>query len=335
MPRNKRPKQYRHWVITINYHDDEPHVAFEPEDMSYMVLGKEIAPTTGQKHLQGYVVFKTRRRRTNILKYFPKGAFLENMKGQPPQNIKYCKKEGDWTEWGISPAHRAVENATDQQTRMKNKWAAAYQAAKTGDLELIDESMLVRYYPAFKRIQQDNPIKPADLEEFSNAWIIAPTGYGKSRYARETWPDFYDKSPNKWFIGYKGQATILCDDFSPKQCEHLGWYMKRWADLYSFPMETKGGGHQIRPKRIVVTSQYTIDECFEDDKVQNAMHRRFETIYLTPWEDREATRQIAMLMTDESLDDRTATTVEVSSNDSDDEINLEELTFAQQNGYDL
>lgn len=72
--------------------------------------------------------------------------------------------------------------------------------------------------------------------------------------------------------------------------EHLGWYMKRWADLYSFPAENKGGGFTIRPAKCLVTSQYHIYECFEDIRVVDAIQRRFTTIELTPWEQREAAK---------------------------------------------
>lgn len=337
MPR-KRPGKYRHWCLTINYsyEDDaeEPQVSFDPESMDYLLIGKEVAPTTGQKHLQGYVVFSTRKRRTQILRFFPDGVHLENMKGTVLQNLKYCKKEGHWTEWGTPPLTKAMLNQ-QQSLKLKSKWEFSYKAAKTGDFELIDPSMRVRYYAAWKRIAQDNPVKPNDLLEFQNIWIQAPTGYGKSHYARKEYPDYYDKSPNKWWVGYRGQPTVICDDFSPKQCEHLGWYMKRWADLYSFPMETKGGGRQIRPKRIIVTSQYSINECFQDPRVQDAMHRRFDTLFLEPWEQREERKRIDALVTDEILidddsDEDTATTVEL---EDEIEVDMENLTFAEQNGY--
>lgn len=138
-----------------------------------------------------------------------------------------------------------------------------------------------------KRIKQDHPVKPVDLKVKSNFWVLAPTQYGKSTYARRRWSDYFDKAPNKWWIGYEGQATVLLDDFGPKECLHLGWYMKRWADLFSFPMETKGGGGQVRPKHIVVTSQYTMEQCFQyDEKVLEAMKERFSVINLEHWETR-------------------------------------------------
>ncbi len=291
MPRRAAPARphAKHWIFTLNNPRDNA-VVFDDQTHIYLIAGNEIAPGTGTPHIQGYVCFKQRKRLSAVKRWLPT-AHWEIMRGTPFQASNYCKKDGNFTEYGELPKSAAQVN----RLRMQQQWDEAYASAKRHQLEEIPKHMLVRCYHAFKRIQQDNPIIPDDLAALDNYWIVAPTGYGKSRYARERWPDFYDKSPNKWFVGYKNQKTILCDDFGPKQCEYLGWYIKRWADLYSFPMETKGGGHQIRPDRMVVTSQYQIDECFEDELVREAIERRFITINLLPWEQR-------LLMTDEELD---------------------------------
>ncbi len=169
---------------------------------------------------------------------------------------------------------------------MQRRWDDAYMNAAQGNFDAIPKDMLIKFYAAFKRIAQDNPIIPDDLDHKDNYWIVAPTGFGKSTYAREKWPDFYDKAPNKWFVGYKSQESVLCDDFGPDQCKFLHWYMKRWADNFAFPMETKGGGKMIRPKHIIVTSQYSIEECFEDQLVADAIKNRFNVVQLSSWQQR-------------------------------------------------
>ncbi len=164
-----------------------------------------------------------------------------------------------------------------------DRWNAARQSARIGDFESISSDMLIRYYHLFKRYHQDNPVKPSRLAVRENIWILAPTGYGKSYYARKKYPDFYDKAPNKWYVGYRGEETILCDDFGPNQCYYLGWYLKRWADIFAYPMETKGGGRCIRFKHIIVTSQYPIEKCFEDQETIDAIKGRFRVKHLKHW----------------------------------------------------
>ena len=58
--------------------------------------------------------------------------------------------------------------------------------------------------------------------------------------------------------------------------------MKIWADCYAFQYESKGGGGMGRPKRLIVTSNYTIRDIFgEDEAMCEAITRRFEVIELT------------------------------------------------------
>ncbi len=324
MPRKKQTKKSKHWCFTIN--NPLGGDAVYDHSMQYMIIGDEVG-VTGTPHYQGYVVFKIPKRITTTKAVFPR-AHLEIMQGTPQQAITYCKKDGAYREWGQSPK-TASEGA---QANLLAKWEQSYAHAINGDFDLIRKDMLIKFYAAFKRIRQDNPIKPPTLDVKRNFWIVAPSGYGKSTYAREQYPDYYDKAPNKWFVGYKGQTTMLCDDFGPDQCQYLGWYFKRWADNFSFPVETKGGGMEIRPQHIIVTSQYQIDECFHG-LVREAIHNRFQTIELETWQVREARKAaaLAQLVTDESLDEEedlsrekededTATTIEYS----DEEVHLDD-----------
>jgi len=288
----------RHWIFVIN----NPTEADSPTDMintfSYYIVQKEIG-IDGTKHMQGYCQFKVRQYLTGASKIFPR-AHLEIKEGTVDQAIHYCMKpvngckcqhctkarelgqKSNYIEFGVRPQN-------DPGKREKADWDQYYEWAKNDELDLIPKAYLIRYYSAFKRIRQDNPVIPEDLKTKKNYWIIAPSQYGKSTYARTRWgprSNIFDKAPNKWFIGYKGQETVLCDDFGPDQCRYLHWYMKRWADLFVFPMETKGGGQVIRPHRVVVTSQYTIEQCFTDPLVAEAIANRFSVINLPHYKKR-------------------------------------------------
>lgn len=67
--------------------------------ITYAVFGQEVAPTTGTRHLQGYVVFDDRKRIGAVRTLFP-GAHVEVARGTPQQASDYCKKEGDYREFG-------------------------------------------------------------------------------------------------------------------------------------------------------------------------------------------------------------------------------------------
>ncbi len=273
-----RTVETKYWVFTLNNPTFEEKTTefWNFTQFMYIIIGNEVS-VNGTPHYQGMCVFVNKKRLSAVQKVVPR-AHWEIMKGSVLQASQYCKKEGQWLERGMIPL--------SHQQAMTVRWKTAIALAKAGTIDDIEPMFYVRYYHAWKRIRQDNPDKPQRLVTHDNYWIVAPTGYGKSWYARERWPDYYDKAPNKWWTGYKGQKTVICDDFGPNEFKYLTWYIKRWADLYAFPMETKGGGSRIRPDRLVVTSQYTIEESYDDYRVVEAIQRRFKVIDLDYWIDR-------------------------------------------------
>jgi GTPase SAR1 family protein len=117
--------------------------------------------------------------------------------------------------------------------------------------------------------------KGIDLPELNNLWIWGPAGCGKSTTARRMCNnDFYPKQMNKWWDGYQNEEVVIIDDFEKES--HLGHHLKIWADHFSFLAETKGGMLQIRPKRIIITSNYSPHDCFPEDELQKAILRRFK-----------------------------------------------------------
>lgn len=66
---------------------------------------------------------------------------------------------------------------------------------------------------------------------------------------------------NKWWDGYRGQDVVILDDITPDHA-CLCYHLLIWSDHYSFNAEVKGGSVNIRPRIIIVTSNYTIEEVF-------------------------------------------------------------------------
>lgn len=82
---------------------------------------------------------------------------------------------------------------------------------------------------------------------------------------------------NKWWDNYQDESVILIEDFDKNHkvlCHHL----KIWADRYGFRAEKKNGTVVIRPIKIIITSNYSINEIWEEEQDREPIQRRFKEI---------------------------------------------------------
>ena len=236
--------------------------------VKYMIYGREIGEE-GTPHLQGYIAFVSQKTFSAVKSIHPR-AHWEVAKGDAESNREYCSKENDYIEVGLMPVSQKRKGESEAE-----RWKSARVSAEEGRLEEIPDDIYIRYYRTLKEIKKDHMVKPSDLESLENYWIWGKPGCGKSRSARERFPDFYAKMMNKWWDGYQGEENILLDDFEIDG-KVLGHHLKIWGDRYAFVAETKGGALNIRPKRIIVTSNYSPEMIFgEDREMLAAILRRF------------------------------------------------------------
>lgn len=272
----------RSFAFTLNNytadHEDDLR-ALSEKGAIYLIFGREIAPDTGTPHLQGYIRFDRTISPTGIKGLLPYGTHIENSykNSTAEQNRTYCAKGGDYEEFGECPLDR-VSAGKKRGAEVKEEWDLARVAAAEGRFEDIDSSMYVRNLTAFHRIHQFALEKavPADNNVLRNYWYHGSSGCGKSRTARAEFPDrTYRKAKNKWWGGYQFEPVVIIDDVDPTHQVWIGAFLKEWSDHYRFNAEIKNGGIVIRPLIVIVTSQYTIAECFSDPETVSALQRRF------------------------------------------------------------
>ncbi len=103
----------KHWVFTLNNYLPADVTALrcliDLDYVEYLVFGREVADS-GTPHLQGYISFSLRKARNFVRAALGRGVHVEFRRGSSTQAAEYCKKDGDYEEFGERPVeqgHRA------------------------------------------------------------------------------------------------------------------------------------------------------------------------------------------------------------------------------------
>lgn len=263
--------RYRNFCFTYNNYPDTTLV--DNVVCKYIAYSKEVAPTTGTPHLQGYISFATVKTVQQVYRLLP-GCHISVMAGSLAQNDAYCSKSAELTHRGEKPVTNDNKGRAEQL-----RWQRARELAKDGKMEDIDADIYVRYYNTLKNIGKDHAVKPppCDVKCF---WIYGTTGTGKSHAVETTFPDCYKKAMDdlKWFDGYSDQEVIYLEDMDKYQVK-WGGMLKRLADRWPMQASIKGSMKYIRPKVVIVTSNYQIEEIWNDSATVDPLLRRFTEVH--------------------------------------------------------
>lgn len=259
----------RDYVFTINNPTgwDDAEIDACAKEAKYLCYGIEVGEE-GTKHYQGFVMFHNARSLNSIKRLLTR-AHLEPRKGTVEQAIRYCEKDSDFHEWGERPTFKRSS---------KERWKWVIEKAEAGDIDSIKDeepAIYLRYLSTLRGLERRRPhVMDGELD---NEWWFGPTGTGKSRQLYERYPDHYRKPLNKWWDGYENEEVVGLEEVHPGCGGWLGHFLKIWSDRYPFNAEIKGGTlKNIRPRKLIVTSNFTIEECFPQQQDWEPLRRRFK-----------------------------------------------------------
>lgn len=283
----------RSWCFTKNnYSESDEDIIYDLAfKCRYIVCGKEVGES-GTPHFQGFLYFDNKVRFSTLKEYLPDGSHIEVMRGTHSEAINYCKKgeqsHEEWKSLGIDGPNFGFNadffesgekpgDCTDGGAKEKIRWDMVMANAMEGNWKGIPVDVMIRngrgiQYAVHKLMTRNL----TDTTE-QMLWYWGNTGTGKSRKARDDYPDAYLKMCNKWWDDYTAQDAVIMEDFDVEHAV-LGHHLKIWGDRYSFPAETKGGKIDIRPRIIIVTSNYHPNMIWRTEQALGPILRRFNCV---------------------------------------------------------
>jgi len=263
----------RNWCFTEN---SEPRLLVTALEQEGLPAG--IRYVVGQleqgehEHFQGYLYLDNACGLRWLQKNLSPTAHFEAARGSYEQNKAYCTKaetrvEGPF-EWGEPPSQgkrtdlEEIKAKLDSGTPMK-------QIAQEHFASYLRYNRGFDRYKILTQAPRQGPVE---------TWLFyGPTGCGKTRKAKEMFPDAYDKAVGPWWDGYDGQTEVLLDEHNTPW---MRWDMLlRMLDPLGLPLmvETKGSTVQLRANKFIFTCNVPPEDWYKDERIranQAALDRR-------------------------------------------------------------
>ena len=217
---------------------------YDESKLKYICWGLERCPTTDREHHQGFAIFNRTHRIPSAKRILGGGdeCHLEPRRGTRQQARDYCRKDGEFFEWGEFDAM-----TKEQLFKKSKKW-------------LLDngyEEFFCRYHKAICEKQD----KGEAWREVEVTYIWGEPGTGKTRKVMEMEDVYKWDSPYQWFDGYDGENILLIDDYETGEIPPR--VLKNILDGYRYKLNIKGGHTYAKWSKIYITSNYDIKKMDE------------------------------------------------------------------------
>lgn len=213
------------------------------DELSYIIVGKEVCPDTKKEHYQGYVECRASMRLARMKVLLGEKTHLEPRKGTQDQAIDYCKKDGDFTEFGIRQARQGKRNDLANLRDMIKE--------KKEDHEIVEEITSFQALKCIDTMRAKMIVPHAPGVKASTRWIDT-TQDGLNAVLTEL-GDYDDMSlQGQYWIGYTGKSrVVIVEDWNSPQLSknpRLSALTRPGRKV----INTKGGSSIFAPDELVI-----------------------------------------------------------------------------------
>lgn len=273
----KKAKDYQ---ITLNQIDKWEKVSayiLSLKGLSYLIAGKEKAPSTGHEHIHCYIQFKYS---ISLSLKRLEGAHIEVCKGTPQQNKDYIMKSGNII----------------LQKGMLRPWGGFSITYVKSLTDIERENLPFAYYTKLKTLKSDEETKIKASEYYKEVkvkYIYGRSGIGKTRFVKNEIEQMYKdkiisddcfnevKYQNGFWIGISSSNKTniaVYDDFRDNQIPVIEFI--NFIDYNIHNMNIKNGSIKNTFRYIYITSiQSPYDLYISDfDETKEQWLRRITNI---------------------------------------------------------
>lgn len=230
---------------------------------------REICPSTGRAHWQGYVEFARPVKRPQAQREIGDDkAHLESRKGTRQQAIEYATKEKTRLAGTEPQLIGSCQNSRGGQGERNDLKAVAEEIKKNGIQAAIEAypHLYVKFSTGMKRLAEAYMPKGQEWRDIQVRCLVGPTRCGKSRRVfefvkeRKYFKPAFPEGGRTWWDGYQGEEILWLDDMDGS------WFRFRHLlqilDGYPLKIQTKGGMMNANWKYVFITSNKDPSEWY-------------------------------------------------------------------------
>jgi hypothetical protein len=260
------------WIAHINAMNLQNHV-------TYLIIGGPELSKTNTYHVHAYAEFKLQINEVSVLKHMNLAGYnvfftRENKLKRKDIRDHHCKPQSKvdpdvlcLIEYpkpvvveGVAPTYKAPTKGVATMDRLR-------QLIEAKDLATIKSELYGTYMQKRTNILAEiNSIQaPVDKTELEHLWIYGQPGTGKTISVEMLYPEAFTMDIDSgYYDGYNGQEQIIVPDIDNRMLRKIGLQkLKTMCDSTGFNANVKYAGGQKIKSKIIITSNYSIEDCFK------------------------------------------------------------------------